>query len=51
MRKIIDHPTNEQQDVVLEINRIFQLQKSNQQNVANGTSKERKLKLDLLGQC
>jgi aldehyde dehydrogenase (NAD+) len=51
MKQIIDKPTNEQQDVVLEIKRIFQLQKSNQQNVANGTSKERKLKLDLLNKA
>jgi aldehyde dehydrogenase (NAD+) len=51
MKTIIDQPRNEQQDVVLEINRIFQLQKSNQQNVANRTSKERKLKLDLLNEA
>lgn len=48
MKKIIAQPPNEQEDVVLEINKIFQLQRSNQQNVANRTSKERKLKLDLL---
>lgn len=51
MKTIIDQPRNEQQDVVLEINRIFQLQKSNQQSVANETCKERKRKLDLLNEA
>lgn len=48
MKSIIDQPKNIQAEVALEINRIFQLQKSNQQNIADTTSEERKHKLDLL---
>ena len=46
-----DPPSTVQQDIALEIERIFQLQHANQQNVANTTSKERKQKLDRLNQA
>ena len=48
MKTIIDQPVNKHEDVVHKINRIFQMQKTNQQNVADTTSEERKHKLDLL---
>jgi len=50
MKTTLDQSATEQQDIVQEINRIFQLQKANQQHVANSTSSERKQKLDRLQQ-
>lgn len=50
MKTTLEHSAIKQEDLAQEINRIFQLQKANQQHVANTTAKERKQKLDRLHQ-
>lgn len=53
MKTTIDPPATVQQNVEqeMEIGRIFKLQKENQQQIANSTSRERKLKLDRIHQA
>lgn len=51
MKTLSEQPPAVMKNIVPEISRIFQLQKVNQQHVANSTSKERKQKLDSLLQA